>query len=76
MMYRFFTQAEALQTMLLEADNVHRPTLDTDHLQAEYGQDIVDFLLVSTSTRRHTAEDSLNEVVVSFRTFLSGFGIQ
>lgn len=50
--------------MLDEADDVHRPNLDTHQLQAEYGQDIVDYLLVSTNTRRYTPENSLGEIMV------------
>lgn len=50
--------------MLLEADNVHRPKIDMQHLQDDYGQDIVDFILASTNTRRYTPEDALAEVMV------------
>jgi len=58
-------QAEELKAMLLEADNVHRPKIDMQHLQDDYGQDIVDFILASTNTRRYTPEDALAEVMVN-----------
>lgn len=67
----YVLQAEALQTMLLESDNVHRPRLDTQQLQAEYGQDIVDYLLVSTCAHRYPANNNLVEVVVRLLRLLT-----
>lgn len=57
-------QAEALKNMLVESDNVHRPRLDTAQLEADYGQDIVDYLLVSTCTRRYQSDDDEVELTV------------
>lgn len=59
-------QAKALNAMLLESDNVHRPKIDMQQLQNEYGQDIVDFLLASTSTHRNNPQGGLSEILVSF----------
>lgn len=50
--------------MLLEAENVHRPKLDMHHLQKEYGQDIVDFLLDSTCTHSVSPDNVMRNVVV------------
>jgi len=60
-------QAEALRRMLLEAENVHRPKLDMHHLQKEYGQDIVDFLLDSTCTHSVSPDNVMRNVVVDSR---------
>lgn len=53
-----------LKALLLDSDNLHRPRLDMQHLQEEYGQDIADFLLSSTCTRRCSPDNALTGVLV------------